>query len=336
MAAPPVTPTGSDQPGVPERGLRGRLARIRRRRGHGHLPDRIYDGILLVLGLTLPVLFAFIVYRVGGSAWPAMKAFGSAFLTSSEWNPVAGEFGALPFIFGTVVSSVIAVAVALPFALGLALFLTELAPRWLAGPVAFATDLLAAIPSVVYGLWGIFVLVPWLRNIVEEPLSRALGDSVGFLAGPAYGVSIFAAGVILAIMIIPFISAVSREVIAAVPTDQREAAFALGATQWEMVRGAVLPAALPGIFGAVMLGLGRALGETMAVTMVIGNRPEIPSSIFHPGYTMASVLANEFTEASSDLYLSALMEIGLVLLGVTIVVNALARLLVWRIARSHA
>jgi len=301
----------------------------------GHAPDRVYDAILLVFGLALPVLFAFILYRVGVSAWPAVRAFGTAFLTSSDWNPVAGEFGALPFIFGTIVSSVIAVAVALPLALGLAIFLTEMAPRWLAAPVAFATDLLAAIPSVVYGLWGIFVLVPWLRTAIEQPVSRALGDRIGFLAGPAYGVSIFAAGVILAIMIVPFISAVSREVLAAVPRAQREAALALGATRWEMVRKAVLPYALPGIFGAVMLGLGRALGETMAVTMVIGNRPDVPSSIFHPGYTMAAVLANEFTEASGDLYLSALMEIGLVLLGVTIVVNAAARLLVWRIARRR-
>ena len=319
----------------PARGLRARLARGGRR-DHGHTADRVYDSILLVLGLALPVLFAFILYRVGVSAWPAMRAFGAAFLTRSDWDPVAGKFGALPFIFGTVVSSIIAVAVAFPFALGLALFLTELAPRWLARPVAFATDLLAAIPSVVYGLWGIFVLVPWLRNRIEQPLASAFGDSIPFLAGPAYGVSIFAAGVILAIMIVPFISAVSREVIAAVPRDQREAALALGATRWETVRGAVVPAALPGIFGAVMLGLGRALGETMAVTMVIGNRPEVPSSIFHPGYTMASVLANEFTEASSDLYLSALMEIGLVLLGVTIVVNAIARFMIWRIARRRA
>ncbi len=332
-----MTPSpGGDGAEAPGRGLRAIAGRIRRRLRHGHAPDRVYDVSLLILGLVLPVLFAFILYRVGVSAWPAMKAFGAAFVTSSEWDPVAGKFGALPFIFGTVVSSVIAVAVAVPFALGLALFLTELSPRWLAAPVAFATDLLAAIPSVVYGLWGIFVLVPWLRKAIEEPLAHTFGDRLDFLAGPAYGVSIFAAGVILAIMIVPFISAVSREVIAAVPREQREAALALGATKWETVRGAVVPAALPGIFGAIMLGLGRALGETMAVTMVIGNRPEIPSSIFHPGYTMASVLANEFTEASSDLYLSALMEIGLVLLGVTIVVNALARALVWRIARGQA
>jgi phosphate transport system permease protein len=311
----------------------GLVRRLRDRTHRGHLPDRVYHGVLLLLALVLPTLFLFIIYRVGASSWLAIRTFGADFLARSDWDPVAGKFGALPFIFGTVVSSILAVVVALPFALGLAIFLSELAPGWIAGPLAFATDLLAAIPSVVYGLWGIFVLVPWLRFTIEQPVAHALGDSIGFLSGPAYGVSIFAAGVILAIMIVPFISAVSREVIAAVPRAQREAAYALGATKWEVVRKAVLPAALPGVFGAVMLGLGRALGETMAVTMVIGNRPEVPSSIFHPGYTMASVLANEFTEASGDLYLSALMEIGLVLLGVTILVNAIARLLVWRIAR---
>ncbi len=221
----------------------------------------------------------------------------------------------------------------MPLAVGLAIFLTELAPRWLAAPVAFGTELLAAIPSVVYGLWGIFVLVPWLRSAVQEPLAGTLGERVALFRGPAYGVSILSAGVILAIMVIPFISAVSREVLAAVPRVQREGALALGATRWEMTWQVVLPYATPGIIGATILGLGRALGETMAVTMVIGNRPEITASLFAPGYTMASVLANEFSEASTDLYLAALMEVALILFGITIVVNTFARLLVWRVAR---
>ncbi|HEV2146244.1 MAG TPA: phosphate ABC transporter permease subunit PstC [Longimicrobiaceae bacterium] len=301
--------------------------------GRGNVADRVYGGVLLAMGLAIPLLLGFLLFRVGASAWPAIRAFGWSFLASSEWNPVAGEFGALPFIFGTLASSLLAVLIAVPLAVGLAIFLTELAPRWLATPIAFGTELLAAIPSVVYGLWGIFVLVPWLRFNVQEPLARALGDTIPLFRGPAYGVSVLSAGVILAIMIVPFISAVSREVLAAVPRVQREGALALGATRWEMTWQVVLPYATPGIIGAVILGLGRALGETMAVTMVIGNRPEISASLFAPGYTMASVLANEFAEASSDLYLAALMEIALILFGITIVVNTFARLLVWRVAR---
>jgi phosphate transport system permease protein len=301
--------------------------------GRGNLADRVYGYALLGMGLVIPLLLAFLLFRVGASALPALREFGWGFLTSSEWNPVEGEFGALPFVFGTLASSLLALVIAVPLAVGLAIFLTELSPRWLAAPVAFGTELLAAIPSVVYGLWGIFVLVPWLRSAIQEPLANSLGDSVVFFRGPAYGVSILSAGVILAIMIVPFISAVSREVLAAVPRVQREGALALGATRWEMTWQVVLPYATPGIIGATILGLGRALGETMAVTMVIGNRPEITASLFSPGYTMASVLANEFSEASTDLYLAALMEIALILFGITIVVNTFARLLVWRVAR---
>jgi phosphate transport system permease protein len=299
----------------------------------GNLTDRVYGAALVLFGLTIPALFAFLFLRISLSALPAIREFGVGFLTSGAWNPVEGEFGALPFIFGTVVSSLIALLIALPLAVGLAIFLTELAPRWLAGPIAFATELLAAIPSVVYGLWGIFVMVPWLRSTIQQPLADALGDSIPLFRGPAYGSSMLAGGVILAIMIVPFISAVSREVLRAVPRAQREGALALGATRWEMTRQIALPYALPGIVGATILGLGRALGETMAVTMVIGNRPEVATSLVAPGYTMASVLANEFAEASSDLYLSALMEIALILFGITILVNAGARFLVWRVAR---
>lgn len=280
------------------------------------------------------MLFAFIVLQIGREAWLATRTFGWGFITSSAWNPVLGEFGALPFIFGTVVSSFLALALAVPLSVGLAIFLTELAPRWIGRPVAFATELLAAIPSVVYGLWGIFVLVPFLRATIQEPLSRALGDSIPLFAGPAYGFSMLSGAVIIAIMIVPFISAVAREVLDAVPRDQREAALALGATRWEMTWQVALPYALPGIMGGAILGLGRALGETMAITMVIGNRPEISASLFAPGYTMASVLANEFAEATGDVYLSALMEIALILFGLTIVVNILAQLLVWRVSRQ--
>jgi phosphate transport system permease protein len=301
--------------------------------GRGNLADRVYGYALLAMGMVIPLLLAFLLFRVGASALPALREFGWGFLASSEWNPVEGQFGALPFIFGTLASSLLALVIAVPLAVGLAIFLTELAPRWVAAPVAFGTELLAAIPSVVYGLWGIFVLVPWLRSAVQEPLASTLGDSIPLFRGPAYGVSILSAGVILAIMVIPFISAVSREVLAAVPRVQREGALALGATRWEMTWQVVLPYATPGIIGATILGLGRALGETMAVTMVIGNRPEITASLFSPGYTMASVLANEFAEASTDLYLAALMEVALILFGITIVVNTFARLLVWRVAR---
>jgi phosphate transport system permease protein len=275
------------------------------------------------------------VARIGGAALPALREFGLSFVASSEWDPVQGRFGALPFIAGTVISSLLALLIAVPLAVGLAIFLTELAPRWLAAPVAFATELLAAIPSVVYGLWGIFVMVPWLRERVQRPVADALGDRIGLFAGPAYGSSVLAGGVILAIMVVPFVSAVSREVLAAVPRAQREAALALGATRWEMTWQVALPFAAPGIIGAIILGLGRALGETMAITMVIGNRPEVPGSLFEPAYTMASVLANEFAEASGDLYLAALMEIALLLFGITILVNSLARFLVWRVGRRR-
>jgi phosphate transport system permease protein len=326
---------------VPEETFRGALAGPAPRRpltlagGRGNLADRVYGYALLAMGMVIPLLLAFLLFRVGASALPAVREFGWGFLTSSDWNPVEGQFGALPFVFGTLASSLLAVLIAVPLAVGLAIFLTELAPRWVAAPVAFGTELLAAIPSVVYGLWGIFVLVPWLRSAIQEPLANALGDSIGLFRGPAYGVSILSAGVILAIMIVPFISAVSREVLAAVPRVQREGALALGATRWEMTWQVVLPYATPGIIGATILGLGRALGETMAVTMVIGNRPEIATSLFAPGYTMASVLANEFSEASTDLYLAALMEVALILFGITVVVNTFARLLVWRVARRE-
>lgn len=244
-------------------------------------------------------------------------------------------FGAAPMIFGTVVSSLLALLLAVPVSVGVALFLTEVAERRLAGIAGFLVEMLAAIPSVVYGLWGIFVLAPWLRTSVQPTLKKYLGF-LPLFEGPPFGIGMLAAGIILAIMIVPTISAICREVFRAIPASQREAARALGATPWETIQLSVFRSSLLGIFGAVTLGLGRALGETMAVTMVIGNRPEIAASLFAPGQTMASVIANEYTEATGDLHLSALAGIGLSLFGVSLLINAVARFMVWRFKRKEA
>ena len=286
--------------------------------------------------LCIPVLLLFIALEVGAAAWPAIKVFGFGFLTSSDWDPPHAVFGAAPAIYGTIVSSIIALIIATPLAVGVAIFLSEFAPAWIRQPIAFLVDLLAAIPSVVYGLWGIFVLLPLLRTAIMPFLAETLGlGRLPLFAGPAYGPSILAAGLILAIMVLPYISAVSREVLLAVPRSQREAALALGATRWETIWGAVLPYARSGIIGGIILGLGRALGETMAVTMVIGNRHDISASLFSPGYTMASLIANEFSEATGDLHLSALMAVGFVLFVITLLVNIIARWLVWRVSRER-
>lgn len=269
------------------------------------------------------------------SALPAIRRFGLSFLWSSTWDPVAEVYGAAPMIFGTLASSFIALLIAVPLALGVAIFLTEFAPRWLRQPVAFLVELLAAIPSVVYGLWGVFVLIPFLRSYIVPLLKAALGWTP-FFQGVFYGNSLLAGGVILAIMIVPYVAAVSREVLLAVPASQREAALGMGATRWEAVWSAVLPYGRAGLLGAVILGLGRALGETMAVTMVIGNRHDISLSAFQPAYTMAAAIANEFSEATTNLYLSALFEVGLILFVITVLVNALARVLIWRVARGAA
>lgn len=281
----------------------------------------------LLMALSILVLIGLIGYVLAHGAAPALHKFGWKFLTTSTWDPVNEQFGALPFIFGTLVSSLLALIIAVPLSIATAVYLTELAPLWLRQPLTLFIELLAAVPSVILGLWGIFVMVPWLRM----HLCPGLKDSLGFLPlfqGPVYGVSMLAGGIIIAIMILPIITSISREILRSVPKLQREAAYALGATHWEVTRIAVLRYAKRGLFGAVILGLGRALGETMAVTMVIGNRPEISASLFAPGYTLASVIANEFTEATSDMYLSALFEIGLVLLGVTILTNIFAQLLI--------
>ena len=294
------------------------------------LGDRIYRACVLASVWLVLVLAAGLVAALAWESREALGAFGLRFLVTSRWDPVAGEFGALPFIYGTLLSSLLALLIAVPLSLGAAIFLADLAPAWIRPPVAFLIEMLAAVPSVVYGLWGIFVLVPWLRDWVQPALGRTLGF-LPLFQGPPYGIGMLAAGLILSIMVVPYITSVSREVLLAVPGSQREAALGLGATRWEATRIAVLRYGRSGLIGAILLGLGRALGETMAVTMVIGNRPEIAASLFAPGYTMASVLANEFTEATSDLYVSALVEIGLLLLVITVLVNGLARLLVWSV-----
>jgi phosphate transport system permease protein len=295
------------------------------------IADRVYRTAILAFALCVPVLLLLIVIEVGTAGWPALRLFGLQFLTSSAWDPVAGEFGAGPAIAGTIITSLIALALATPLALGGAIFISEFSPAWLRQPLSFFVDLLAAVPSVVYGLWGVFFLLPMLREQLMPFLRDTLHlGATPFFTGPAYGPSVLAAGLILSIMVLPYIAAVSREVLMAVPRSQREAALALGATRWEVITGAVVPYARSGIIGGVILGLGRALGETMAVTMVIGNRHELSASLFAPGYTMASLIANEFSEATSDLHLSALMAVGFVLFLVTLVVNGIARWLVWR------
>jgi phosphate transport system permease protein len=304
-----------------------------RQASSGEVPDRIFKYAMVACGVAVLGILVLIIYQLVARSSLSWHAFGFKFFALSDWDPVNESFGALPFIYGTLVSSLLALFIAVPLSIGVAVFTTEMCPPILRGPLSFFVELLAAIPSVIYGLWAIFVLVPLLSGYVEPFLGKTLGWT-GLFTGAPYGIGMLAAGIILAIMIVPIISSIAREVLMVVPQHQREAALALGATRWEMIRVAVLRNARAGIAGGVILGLGRALGETMAVTMVIGNRPEIAKSLFAPGYTMASVLANEFSEATGDVYLSALIEIGLALFLVTIVVNALARLLVWSVTRG--
>jgi len=300
----------------------------------GEIPDRIFKGAMTACGLAVLGMLVLIVYELLSGSRLSWHAFGFGFFAASDWDPVNEHFGALPFIFGTLVSSILALIIAVPLAVGVAVFTTEMCPKALRGPLSFFVELLAAIPSVIYGLWAIFVLVPLLGQHVQPFLKRTLGWTTLF-DGPPLGYSMLAAGIILAIMIIPIISAITREVLLVVPQHQREAVLALGATRWEMIRIGVLRNARAGIVGGIILGLGRALGETMAVTMVIGNNPQIARSLFAPGYTMASVMANEFSEATGDVYISSLIEIGLALFLVTIIVNALAQLLVWTVTRGQ-
>ena len=330
LAAPRV-PRSSDRP-------KGKLAEFPLRQRVELKPsspfvDQGFRLLIFACATSVLITVGLIISELLLHSQLTIHAFGWKFFAKQTWDPVAGDFGALPFIYGTLVSSLLALVLALPLAVGVAVFTTEMCPKPLRGPISFMVELLAAIPSVVYGLWGIFVLAPLLRAYVQPWLARHFGWT-GLFDGPPYGIGMLAAGIILAIMIVPIIASITREVVVAVPQPQREAVLALGATRWEMIRMGVLRNARAGIFGAVILGLGRALGETMAVTMLIGNRPEIAKSLFAPGYTLASVIANEFSEASDDLYLSALVEIGLALFIVTLIVNGLARLMVWQITKG--
>ena len=327
---PIPAPRSSSQPDLKVEPRREPLISLRA----NPLADKVFSVLMLLCGFSLIVIVGLIIYELVDKSQLSIQQFGwFRFFTGNNWDPVSGDFGALPFIYGTLVSSAVALVIAVPLSIGTAVFTTEMCPGPLRGPISFLIELLAAIPSVVYGLWAIFVLAPLLRTHVQPFLKRYFGWTSLF-EGPPFGIGMLAAGIILAVMCVPIISSITREVLVAVPQHQREAALALGSTRWEMIRIAVLRNARVGIVGAIILGLGRALGETMAVTMVIGNRPEISKSLLAPGYTMASVLANEFTEATGDLYLSALIHIGLALFIVTVIVNIAARLLVWSVTRG--
>ncbi len=303
--------------------------RITRRLEHG---DVIFRALMVFASILILLAVAGIGYELWRNSALPRAQFGLSFLVGTEWDPVAKNFGALPFLYGTLQTSLLALIFAVPIGVGIAIFLAELAPEWLRQPLGFVVELLAAVPSVVYGLWGLFVFVP----AFVKPSGQALNAGLGFIplfSGPVFGPSRLAASLILAIMILPTISAVSRDVLLAIPRAQREAALALGSTRWEMISKVLLPYGLSGLLGAVILGLGRALGETIAVTMVIGNNLDLTASLLHPGYTMASIIVNEFTEATDPLYLQALIEIALVLFVLTLLLNLIARFLVWRVAR---
>lgn len=303
-------------------------------KAHDNKADSLFKALTLVLAGAVPVLFFSILSMIVYKSLPAINAFGWGFVSGSSWNAVTNEYGALPFIYGTILSSLIALLIAVPLGLGCAIYLSEVSNSKFKEYIATMVDMLAAIPSVVYGLWGIFILGPWLVDYVQP----FFGTFFGFLPlfqGPYQGLSMMTAGVILAIMILPTITSVSREVLQVVPNSLRESAMALGGTKLETVRLAVIPPAVSGIIGSVILALGRAVGETMAVTMVIGNRPQISASLFAPAYTLSSVIANEFAEAVSELQVSVMVEIALILLAVTIIINGLARLLIWKLASRN-
>lgn len=298
-----------------------------------HLGDYIFQNITRLFAFFVFGLIVLIFLEMFIESLPSINKFGLSFITSSHWDPVKDKYGALPFIFGTLYSSLLALIIALPLSIGVAVFLTEVAPDWLEQPISLLVELLAAIPSIVYGLFGIFVLAPFLRIVVEPFLKTHFGF-LPFFKGDMFGFGMLAAALILSIMIIPIITSISRDVMKAIPDSLREGAYALGATKWETIK-IVLISARSGILGATLLGFGRAIGETMAVTMVIGNKPEISFSLFDAGHTMASVLANEFTEAASDLYISSLIEIGLLLFVITIVINSIARVVVNRVTKKY-
>jgi phosphate transport system permease protein len=321
-------------PGPADRNRASNVRALLNQSSTGASADRLFRALMLLCALSIMAVLVLLVTELWTESKLSRMAFGWGFFTSRDWDPVQGLFGALPFIYGTLVSSLLALLMAVPLGVGVAVYMTEICPRALRSTLSFFVELLAAIPSVVYGLWGIFVLAPLMREHVQPFLKNTLGWT-GLFEGPPYGIGMISAGVILAIMIVPFISSITREVMIAVPQTQREAVLALGSTRWEMIRIGILRNARAGVFGAIILALGRALGETMAVTMLIGNRPEISKSLLAPAYTMASVIANEFSEATEDIYLSALIEVGLVLFVVTVVVNMIAQLLIWSITRGH-
>ena len=296
---------------------------------HRNTGDLAFSSVLLIMAAAIPLLAILLGIEMLQEGLPALAEFGLAFIATSTWNPVSQQFGVLPAIFGTVATSAIGAILAVPIGLGAAVLLAELAPRWLAQPVSFLIEMLAAIPSVIIGLWGLFVVVPVVRQI-----ESILGSSLGFIplfSGPAFGIGLLSASVLLAVMILPIITAVTRDVLRAVPASQREAMLALGATRWETISRAVLPYGRSGVVGACILALGRALGETLAVSLVIGNAFKISGSVFSPATTLASLIATQFREADTPLYLSALMAAGLVLFAITIVVNVAARVLIWRL-----
>ena len=309
------------------------LAASARRRGAQRRVDGVFGITTAVCGSLVLLVLAYMVITTTNTALPIFRTQGISFVTGTEWVPSRGIFGMLPFMYGTIVTSLIALLIAVPLSVGVSLYLTEVAPAWLRGPVAYAVDLLAAVPSVVYGLWGVFVLLPLFLRPAAEALSKAFGF-LPIFAAPASGISYFGAGVVLAIMIIPIISALAREIFRAVPADDRYAAYALGATRWEMIWGAVLPRSRAGLVGAIMLGLGRALGETIAVALLVGSRPSISASIVQPGYSMAAVIANQFQEATGD-HIRALVGVGVVLFAITVLINMAARLLVWRMVADR-
>jgi phosphate transport system permease protein len=288
--------------------------------------DEIARLVTFIFAASIVLLTILLVYELWVSSSLPRQKFGLAFFVTKLWDPIAEEFGALTFIYGTVVTSAVALLIAVPFGIGAAIFLAELAPQKVSDPLQFFIDLLAAVPSVIYGVLGVFIVIPLMRTWIAPALKATLGF-LPLFQGPAYGVGFLSAGIVLAIMVIPYIISVSREVLLSVPRDQREAALALGSTRWESTWKVVVPFARTGIMGSIFLALARALGETMAVTMVIGNTPSISSSIFAPGYSIAAVIANEFTEATGDLYLQALIQLGLVLFLLTFILNGLARLL---------
>jgi len=307
-----------------------------RRRPAGHAGDAVFRGLTVFFALVVLIILVGVIISLAYGAWPALHRFGFGFFTTSAWNPVTEKFGALAPIYGTLVTSLIAMLIGIPVAFGVALFITELCPKWLKRPLGTMIELLAAIPSIIYGIWGLFVLAPFIQQYVEPVLINTLGNIPGIgvlFAGPPLGIGVLTAGFILAIMVLPFIAAVMRDVFETVPAMVRESAYGLGATTGEVVWKVILPFTRVGVFGGILLGLGRALGETMAVTFVIGNSNHIRASILQPGTTISASLANEFTEAIGDVYLSSLIALGFILCLMTFVVLALAKLMLIRLEK---